>query len=227
MEGHLSQTGSGGARSEYFPAPLDSLTDDTLSVDLYLIHRAGAEPTLYRSSGLAFDPDDAARLRETGVKFVYIPLAQHAAYRRMLLSATDRTMSDSTIAVRERGRIVRETCSKIIDDVLMFPGWPEAVDAVGEIAACFTKWSEEKSDEFSYVLDMTAHDFYTTTHMVNVGVASGMLAKLVRPDDPLFLRQVFEGGLLHDLGSRGIPEEILNKEGKLTDEEWAVMRRTR
>ncbi len=32
------------------------------------------------------------------------------------------------------------------------------------------------------------------------------------------------GALMHDVGKLGIPEQILNKPGTLTDEEWAVMR---
>lgn len=32
-------------------------------------------------------------------------------------------------------------------------------------------------------------------------------------------------GLLHDVGKIGIPEEILNKPGKLTDEEFAIIRK--
>lgn len=212
------------AKYRYFPAPTSSLSVEMLEVDLYLIHGENGEPALYRSSGLPFTSDDAARLRDSGVKFVYIPLAQHAAYRKMLLRMAEGAFSDPSLASKERGKIVRATCSKIIEDVLMFPGWPEAVSAVEDISACFEKWSEEFSSEFSYVLDMTAHDFYTSTHMVNVGVGCGMLAKAMRPGEPDLLRQVFQGGLLHDLGKRGVPEDILNKESKPTDDEWELIK---
>lgn len=32
------------------------------------------------------------------------------------------------------------------------------------------------------------------------------------------------GGFLHDLGKIGIPDSVLNKPGKLTDEEYAVIK---
>jgi HD-GYP domain-containing protein (c-di-GMP phosphodiesterase class II) len=36
---------------------------------------------------------------------------------------------------------------------------------------------------------------------------------------------VRRGALLHDMGKMGIPDEILQKPGPLTDEEWKVMRK--
>ena len=33
-----------------------------------------------------------------------------------------------------------------------------------------------------------------------------------------------QAALLHDVGKIGIPEYVLNKEGKLTDEEFAIMK---
>ncbi len=39
------------------------------------------------------------------------------------------------------------------------------------------------------------------------------------------LTHVRRGALLHDIGKMGIPDAILLKPDKLTDEEWAVMRR--
>lgn len=61
--------------------------------------------------------------------------------------------------------------------------------------------------------------------MVNVGVGCGLLgAELLGKDDPM-VRELMLGGLVHDVGKCGVPVEILNKEGKLDDEEWAAIRR--
>lgn len=39
------------------------------------------------------------------------------------------------------------------------------------------------------------------------------------------LVQIQRGALLHDIGKMGVPDEILLKPGKLTEDEWAIMRK--
>ncbi|MBK5970066.1 MULTISPECIES: HD-GYP domain-containing protein [Thiorhodovibrio] len=69
----------------------------------------------------------------------------------------------------------------------------------------------------------TADDY---TYMHSVAVCALMMAlgrQLNLNTDQL--RQAGMAGLLHDLGKAKMPSEVLNKPGKLTDEEFAIMKR--
>lgn len=211
--------------TRFFPASLASLDDRILEMDLYIKYEGGkGRPTLYRDAGLAFTDEDRARLVEQGVKFLYIPAHQHAAYRRQMSERLTRTFRDSTLRVTERAKIIRESCSQMIEDVLVLPGESAPIAAVSDIGRTFVSWAHEDPEAFGYLLDMSRHDFYTTTHMVNVGVGCGLLARELCPNDDDLFAVAVQGGLLHDLGKRNIPVEILNKEGRLTDLEWTKIR---
>lgn len=73
------------------------------------------------------------------------------------------------------------------------------------------------------LVQMKEFDEYTTTHSLNVSVLAMALAEFMglAPRD---VRAFGVAGLLHDLGKVRVPKEILNKPGKLTDEEFEVMR---
>jgi len=72
------------------------------------------------------------------------------------------------------------------------------------------------------LLQLKEFDEYTTTHSLNVSVLTMALAEslgLAQQD----VRTFGIAGLLHDLGKVSVPQEILNKPGKLTDEERNIM----
>lgn len=74
------------------------------------------------------------------------------------------------------------------------------------------------------LLQLTRYDQYTTTHSLNVSVLAMALGErlgLARNE----VRAIGVSGLLHDLGKVRIPPEILQKPGRLTEQEWEVMRR--
>jgi putative nucleotidyltransferase with HDIG domain len=73
------------------------------------------------------------------------------------------------------------------------------------------------------LLQLKEFDQYTTTHSLNVAVLSMGLAEFIGLS-PREVRGFGVAGLLHDLGKVKIPKEVLTKPGKLTPEEWAVMR---
>jgi len=67
-------------------------------------------------------------------------------------------------------------------------------------------------------------DFYTGTHSANVAELAVKLTRKLRLPDEV-VDQVEAAARVHDLGKIAIPDSILLKPGKLTAEEWAVVKR--
>lgn len=82
------------------------------------------------------------------------------------------------------------------------------------------------TDNDAIAVDISAlkiSDEYTFKHSVDVATMSMIVAKRYG----FTKEQVYEigiAGLLHDIGKSQIPNEVLNKAGKLTDEEFALMK---
>ncbi len=65
-------------------------------------------------------------------------------------------------------------------------------------------------------------DGYTRRHSEEVTEYSLQLAGVLQLDDEM-LKTIQVSGLLHDVGKIGVPDEILRKPGRLTDEEFRIM----
>jgi putative nucleotidyltransferase with HDIG domain len=68
------------------------------------------------------------------------------------------------------------------------------------------------------------YDNYTFTHMVNVSILTMGQARGLGIDGPL-LREFGLAALMHDIGKVRTPLDVLNKPDKLTDAEFAIMKR--
>lgn len=110
-----------------------------------------------------------------------------------------------------------------------------ALDAVQNGQAIDTKPFEEMASSFmdSVVRNQNAlaclsrirdKDSYLMEHSVNVAVLMSILGKYLKLDNQ-YLHQCVTGALLHDIGKVMIPDTILHKPGKLTDEEFTIMKR--
>lgn len=71
--------------------------------------------------------------------------------------------------------------------------------------------------------DAFLYDNYIYQHSLQVAVYSIVIAKEMKYN-AVEIRQIGIGALLHDVGKMMIPQEILNKPGRLTDEEYEIMK---
>ena len=91
---------------------------------------------------------------------------------------------------------------------------------VGEIAASVLR----QPHALISVARIKTHDDYTYLHSVAVCALMLSLARHLDSDEEQ-TRLAGIGGLMHDLGKAAMPLEVLNKPGKLTDAEFAIMKR--
>ena len=71
-----------------------------------------------------------------------------------------------------------------------------------------------------------ARDKYTAGHSKRVTEYSLTIAKEMnyKPGDEMAWRKLRQGGLLHDIGKINVPDAILSKPGRLTDEEFDILK---
>ena len=70
---------------------------------------------------------------------------------------------------------------------------------------------------------LDAKEAYTQGHSARVAKYARQIAEYVGKDEKE-CDEIYYAGLLHDIGKIGIPDEIINKKGKLTPEEYEIMK---
>ena len=83
------------------------------------------------------------------------------------------------------------------------------------------KLINEITEAFAKTIDMK--DKYTNGHSFRVAEYTVMLAKELGYDEEA-LEKYHNIALLHDIGKIGVPSAVLNKDGKLTDEEFGIIK---
>lgn len=68
-----------------------------------------------------------------------------------------------------------------------------------------------------------AKDHYTSGHSKRVAEYAAMIAKKMGKDEAE-QEEIYRAGLLHDVGKIRVPEDIINKPGKLTEQEFDIIK---
>lgn len=82
----------------------------------------------------------------------------------------------------------------------------------------------DQNDLFGHMRMMKDKDDYLFTHSVNVSLLCILMGRWLKCDEKI-IRELGLAGLLHDIGKVFIPNKILNKADKLTEEEFAEIKK--
>jgi len=211
----------------FFPLDLKDILEDTApGFDLYIRHEKTGKLVLYRSRDLQFTPDVAATLHRNQHRVLYVPNDQIEKYELYLEQHLTAIAQNESLPVERRSLIVYNTSSRIMESVFNEPRASEAIRRSHAVIAPTVSLILQGEAATRNLIALTSHDYYTYTHSVNVCIFSVALAeKIFQGEGRKKLERLGSGFLLHDIGKREIPADIINKDGPLSQEEWKIMRR--
>lgn len=109
----------------------------------------------------------------------------------------------------------------MMEDVRL--GKQVTMEAVDPLAERMIQSVIRNQHAFSGISRIKTKDEYTFMHCVSVAGLMVTFAKALDLGDKV-MHQVAIGGLIHDVGKIMVPDNVLNKPGKLSDEEFVVMK---
>jgi putative nucleotidyltransferase with HDIG domain len=191
-----------------------------------------------RRSFLLDSAEDLATIRGIGVRDVLIDTLkglspQPQPVRTPAQPVAEVAQAKSEAAPRmevaeelSRAKQVFERTGQVVRDVMHDVRLGKAVQVSGieAVVEDITASVARNSGALLSLVRLKDADDYTFLHCVAVGTLMVTFARSLDLD-PETVRQAGIGGLLHDVGKMSIPDVILNKPGRLTDEEFAVIRR--
>lgn len=193
-----------------------------------VVCRYGGEEFSVLMPGLSIEDAEKAaeaiRVRLSEIDFVEFKITASLGISEVKLGANDPQelldQADKCLYVAKRnGR----------NQVVRFDTVPEDL-IVDESKISRTKPDEEESKSsvpFSAVTALlsalTYRDAQTGAHSTRVSTYAAMLAQRFVGPKEVYIIEI--AGLLHDIGKIGVPDSILLKPGRLTEEEWKIMER--
>jgi len=208
-------------KSQYYHIDKDLLTPGTaIEFSLFAHSHLNFEPLLQASEGSpARVPDGVGAFAgDILIRKSDIPL--YSAYITSLDTPSQASKHQGTWI---ETAVLRENSKLVIRELLDHPRSGQYIRECGEsvnrMITCILNDREAIHD----LLSIRNFDYYTYTHSVNVAVLSiglGIAVSLPRPD----LENLGLGAMLHDIGKSAIPPDLLNKQGRLTDVEYGVLR---
>ncbi|HVX86720.1 MAG TPA: HD domain-containing phosphohydrolase [Phycisphaerae bacterium] len=217
------------AQAGFFPlplaaTPLGALQDIAVYLRTLAKNDAPNPFTLYSSDKTRFQESHRERLQRMGVRYIYLPMVNHAQFRKQLEAHLDSVVDDPKIAISTKAEMVYETSVEIIDELLSDGDIETKMPRLKTVAKAVTTLAVGDGAAFPHLFAASQHDFYTATHMVNVGTWMVALAYALGERDPQQLSTVCLAGMVHDVGKIFVAEEILNKRERLNDDDWLALK---
>jgi putative nucleotidyltransferase with HDIG domain len=216
-----------------------------IRIGMFITELCGSwmEHPFFKTKFLLEDPQDLESLIKSGIKEVWIntdkglgadeivpgkTLSDIERETDAMLQSAARPRRTEKTSMAAEVKIAQKVCARAKDAVItMFNdarmGKAIEVDNAQALVEEISESVLRQPHALISLARLKNSNEYTYMHSVAVCALMIALARQLNLDEQI-IREAGLAGLLHDLGKMGIPNKILNKPGKLTDEEFATIK---
>ncbi|MBZ4664098.1 MAG: hypothetical protein JG776_1813 [Caloramator sp.] len=171
----------------------------------------GADGAILLREGVILTDTYIRRLKNIGVEFLYIK----DAHLEDLKGQDAEFLQLKSQAVKSVSTVFSKLQYNSVNEVR------NTMDTILNIVEYLL---ENKDINSTYLMELKTFDNYTFIHSLNTCVLALFFGVNLNYTRNMLL-DLGMGALLHDIGKTKIPTEILNKKGKLTEEEFEIMKK--
>lgn len=206
------------------------LLESGMKVDQSIIDGTGR---ILIARGALLDDYLIIALRRLGISGVYIREGKEEIDHSLEMAEDEKTapvvlekIEKLKVPDRTKVTLSESVRARVADGVSYLYRNTESKDFVNTTNSIADDLMQAINENDAIAVDITAlkvSDEYTFKHSVDVATMAMIIAKKTgMPRQEIY--DIGVTGLLHDIGKSKIPNELLNKPGKLTDEEFAIMK---
>jgi HD-GYP domain-containing protein (c-di-GMP phosphodiesterase class II) len=180
-------------------------------------------PRLYRGSDYPLTDADLAELMARGVNTLHIRSVHYQRYQEYIRQSLSALLADPAVPSPRRLEALDHVARDVLSDVFRSKSVERAVEQADVLGRHIV--AVVNSDDFiaSHLLRVIHHDYHTFAHSLNVACFVVAMARAQGWSDQAVLHRLSIGALLHDVGKLHVPDAILTKPGRLSEEELKAL----
>lgn len=143
-------------------------------------------------------------------------------YYKFATNSLRAVMANPNVPVKEKTEKIYEVSKGVMKEFFDNNTSEKILESSEEVMEMMEECMTTAEAGFHGIAEITSKDYYTYTHSVNVGLycmTFGVKSKMSKGD----IKQLSLGGMLHDVGKSKVDYSLINKDGKLTEEEFLKM----
>jgi len=208
----------------YVPISLESI-EPVIFPDVALYIKTGGNIVLYKNHGRDFSYQDHERLSNNGVEFVFVSKSDMDVITSHMEASAERLLKSDILNARAKGKMIYQTSINFVDDIFSNPEKSTDLGRTKRLIENLMLYLSDSPDAINSLESVMAHNYHTFLHSLQVATLTLLMhteAYTLSRDEML---DVGTGAILHDFGKIFVPQEILNKSGKLSDAEIEILKR--